>query len=70
MTRAEFVAAAYANYDRRPREALVSQRVQGWRNDPATVEFFREAAGREISPIRPAERVPALASGSLAGHIS
>lgn len=70
MTRPEFVAAAYANYDKRPREALVSRRVQDWRNDPATVDFFREAAGRDISPIRPSGRSPALASNSLAGHAS
>jgi hypothetical protein len=45
MSRADYVAAAYAYYDGKPRDALVSTRVQAWRADPATVEFFRGAAG-------------------------
>jgi len=70
MSRAEFVAASYANYDRRERDLLVSQRVQTWRNDPPTVDFLREAAGRSDAPVRPTTRVPSVGSGSLAGHAS
>jgi hypothetical protein len=70
MSRTEFVAASYANYDRRERNLLVSQRVQGWRNDPPTVDFLREAAGRGGAPARPAARVPAVNAGSFAGHAS
>ena len=73
MSRAAFVAAAYANYDRRERDLLVSQRVQGWCNDAPTVDFLREAAGRGDTPARPAARVPSVSaggSGSFAGHAS
>jgi hypothetical protein len=70
MSRAEFVAASYANYDRRARHLLVSQRVQGWRDDAPTVEFLREAAGRGDTPLRSTAQVPALKAGSFAGHAS
>ena len=70
MSRAEFVAASYANYDRRERKLLISQRVQGWLNDPPTVDFLREAAGRGDAPARLASRAPAVNAGSLAGHAS
>ncbi|MDP4024824.1 WcbI family polysaccharide biosynthesis putative acetyltransferase [Methylobacterium sp. NEAU 140] len=69
MTRAAYVAATYAYYDKRPREVLVNARVQTWRDDPVTVEFLREAAGRALSAARPAGRAPAM-TGTLAGHTS
>ncbi|MEG9525974.1 MAG: hypothetical protein MIL41_09385 [Hyphomicrobiales bacterium] len=70
MSRAEFVAASYANYDRRERSLLISQRVQGWRNDPPTVEFMRDAAGRNDASGRASARVPTVNAGSFAGHAS
>lgn len=70
MTRAAFVAAAYAGYDRRPRGDLVCQRVQGWRDHPATADFLREAAGRAPEAIRSPGRPPAVPAGTLAGHRS
>lgn len=69
MTRAAFVKAAYAYYANRPREILVNARVQGWQADPATVEFFRAAAGHAASVTPPGRSSP-LAAGRLAGHAS
>lgn len=69
MTRAAFVKAAYAYYANRPREILVNARVQGWQADPATVEFFRAAAGHAPSVAPPGRSSP-LAAGRLAGHAS
>ena len=68
MTRAAYIAAAYAYYGNRPRGILVSQRVQAWRGDPATTDFLRAAAGRGdgAPPFAPAS-IPLAASG-LAGH--
>lgn len=70
MTRAAFVAAAYASYDTRSRGDLVCQRVQGWRDDPETVEFLREAAGRGEDAHRAAARPAKVPAGTLAGHAS
>ncbi len=70
MTRAAFVAAAYASYGRRTRQDLVSQRVQGWRDDPATAEFLCEAAGRGPDQTRSTGRPSASPTGMLAGHVS
>ncbi|MCJ2015637.1 WcbI family polysaccharide biosynthesis putative acetyltransferase [Methylobacterium sp. J-076] len=68
MTRAAYIAAAYAYYERRPRDVLVSQRVQAWRGDPATVDFLRVAAGPapDAAP-QPAGGMP-FAAGRRAGH--
>ncbi len=68
MTRAAYVAAAYAYYDNRPKEVLVSQRVQAWRGDAATVEFLRHAAGhREEAPLASRRGARALAGSIVAG---
>lgn len=70
MTRAAYVAAAYAYYGRRPLDVLVSQRVQAWRADAATVEFLRAAAGPGPDAGQPAPRPLSLRAGRLAGHAS
>jgi hypothetical protein len=70
MTRAAFVAESYAGYDRRRREDLTCPRVQAWRDDPATVEFLREAAGRAPSTSRPLGYTAAVPAATLAGHAS
>jgi len=70
MTRAAYVAAAYAYYGRRPREMLVSPRVQAWRADPATVEFLRAAAGPGLDAGQPLTRRQPLGAQQLAGHAS
>jgi hypothetical protein len=69
MSRADYVAAAYAYYDGKPREALVSTRVQAWRADPATVEFFRDAAGFTPEAAR-AGRAAAVERDGLLHHAS
>lgn len=66
MNRLSFIAEAYANYDRRRREDLVCQRVQAWRDDPATVEFLREAAGRGPGASRPLGLTAAVPASTLA----
>lgn len=40
-----FVAASFALYDRHPREALVSARVEAWRADPEIRALFASAGG-------------------------
>jgi hypothetical protein len=69
MSRADYVAAAYAYYDGKPRDALVSTRVQAWRADPATVEFFRDAAGFAPEAAK-AGRAAAVERGGLIPHSS
>ncbi len=69
MSRADYIAAAYAYYDGKPKEVLVSTRVQAWRADPATVEFFREAAGFKPE-VAKAGRVAPVGSGGLVRHVS
>lgn len=70
MTRAAYVAAAYAYYSRRSRDILVSQRVQAWRADPATVEFLRAAAGPSLEMGQASSRPLTLGARQLAGHAS
>ncbi len=69
MTRAAFIAAAYADYSQRPREVLVNTRVQAWQADPATVDFLRAAAGHSLVSAS-SGRSAALPTGRLAGHTS
>jgi len=54
----------------RPREMLVSPRVQAWRADPATVEFLRAAAGPGLDAGQPLTRRQPLGAQQLAGHAS
>ena len=69
MTRAAFVAATYAYYDKRPREELVNGRVQKWRTDPATFDFLRATAGHSPASTH-SGRGAAFPEGRLAGHAS
>ena len=70
MTRAAFVAAAYAYYAKRPRGDLVNGRVQRWRSDPAVADFLHAAAGHAPAPATLAGGGATLSTGHLAGHAS